>query len=89
MQAAETTIECHRARLAELAALKRERPAHKLNDRLVQVAQGAVATSIYKSGSNYTPGCALLVIAVLDGRAMVAGPRGPATIDAASLTTEV
>ena len=67
------TIEIHKANAAKAAA---KRPAHRLNDKAVTVIDGAVANSAYRGGSDYLPGLVLYVVAVQDGKALLAGPHG-------------
>lgn len=67
------TIEIHKANAAKAAA---KRPAHRLNDKAVTVIDGAVAKSAYRGGSDYLPGLVLYVVAVQDGKALLAGPHG-------------
>ena len=67
------TIDLHRTSTAKAAA---KRPAHRLNDTAVTVIEGAVAKSAYKNGSDYLPGLVMYVVAVQDGKALLAGPHG-------------
>lgn len=83
MPANQATKECHRLNAAKMAA---RRPTHALNDREVEVVPGATALSAYKNGSNYISGVVLLVVAVVDGKAIVAGPQGLAMIPVTDLT---
>lgn len=67
------TIELHKTNAAKAAS---KRPAHHLNDKAVTPIEGSVARSAYEGGSDYLPGLTLYVVAVVAGRALLAGPHG-------------
>ena len=77
------TIDCYRGRIATVSA---RRADHPLNDQAVKLREGSTAVSVYARGTNYTPrSTSLIVLGVIDGRALVAGPMGPATVNVADL----